>query len=340
MISVILPAGESVQDLDRSFRALVPDLSNVEVLVAGGGDAVAEWAADRPGLTHVQPGITDNPVADAVRDCAGDTLLFLEPGTVLSKGWVDALTKAAKGKSFGFATFGGKKPSSCAYAVSKAAYSDMGSGLPKGSRVSELPALAKNNKIESSALNVRAVGVGEGTGGSAKATTTVLMLQSNEPGILDLHLSPDLAAKAKRGLASTVMHCVGSGTSVKSVDASDRPIGVLVREAVDAGADKVVVVDPLVPGINQDVLRDAGEALDEADIVVGPTDCGHIYLLAVDCAKAAALDHLETGLPVSENTVDVFAQSANLDIAKLVELRSCNNLDDFRHLYCSGHINF
>jgi len=349
MISVIIPTGSTpdISAIDQTVRSLIPELGTTEVMLAGGGDAAAEYVADRPGLTHVPAGITDDARSDAVRDCEGDTILFLEPGTVLAKGWPAVLTKATKGK-FQLAPIKDRSGSEgSAYVVKKSAYRDLG-GLGKEAPLSDLPALATTNGIETSSVPVAATSGGASAvvaatakagGGRAIANTHIILLESGELGAVDGSVPEDLARRLKRALANSAMRSgAGLGTA-QTVDAADNSLGAVVDRAIADGADKVLLIDPQVPGVTETVLRNAINRLDEADLVVGPTHCGQCYLVGLDCGKAGALDGFESGLPISENDLDVHAERAGLRVAKAPELRSCNNLEEFRHFYCSGHIN-
>lgn len=358
MISIIVPTGNAtatpdLSALDQTVCALIPELGHTQVMVAGGGDAVAAYVADRPGLVHVPAGITGDARSDAVRDCDGDTILFLEPGTVLAKGWPAALAKATKG-SFGLAPIKGLDgEQGSAYVVKKSAYRDLG-GLNKDAALADLPGLATTNGIEISSVPVRstlggatvaaatataASGSSSGFGGGSIARTQILLLDSGERGRVDGSVPDKLARRLKHALSSSVLRSGARLGSVQTIDAGNHSIGALVDQAIADGADKVLLLDPQVPGVTESVLRDALNRLDESDLVVGPTDCGQCYLVGLDCGKAGALSGFETSLPISENALDNHADGVGLRVAKAPELRSCNTLDEFRHFYCSGHIN-
>jgi len=361
MITIIVPTGTATSEaatpdlssLDQTVRALIPELDTTQVMIAGGGDAVAEYVADRPGLVHVPAGITGDARADAVRDCEGDTILFLEPGTVLAKGWPAALTKATKG-SFGLAPIKGRDGSEgSAYVVKKSVYRELG-GLGKEAPLSDLPGIATTNGIEISKVPVHstlggasvaaaaaaaASGSGSGFGGGTFARTQILLFESGERGTVDASVPDHLAHKLKHALANQAMRSGARVGSVQTIEAGDSSIGALVDQAIAEGADKVLLLDPQVPGVTEAVLRNALNRLDESDLVVGPTHRGQCYLVGVDCGKAGSLDGFESGLPISENDLDNHAERTGLRVAKAPELRSCNNLEEFRHFYCSGHIN-
>lgn len=359
MISIIVPTGTAnseaapdLSSLDQTVCSLIPELGHTQVMIAGGGDEVAAYVADRPGLVHVPLGITGDARADAVRDCDGDTILFLEPGTVLAKGWPAALTKATKG-AFGLAPIKGRDGSEgSAYVVKKSAYRELG-GLGKDAALSDLTSIATTNGIPISSVPVRAtLGGASAAAASAAATsgsaspfggtiarTQILLLDSGERGTVDASVPDALARKLKHALSSNALRSGARLGSVQTIDAGDSSVGALVDKAIASGADKVLLLDPQVPGVTEQVLRDALNRLDESDLVVGPTDCGQCYLVGLDCGKAGALGGFETGLPISENAIDNHAERAGLRVAKAPELRSCNTIDEFRHFYCSGHIN-
>ena len=115
----------------------------------------------------------------------------------------------------------------------------------------------------------------------------------------------------------------------------DQSVGSLMSQAL-GDADKALLIDPSVPGIQQGLLRRALDQVDECDLVVGPTRKGACYLIGIDRGKASALTGLENGLPLSEDAVDAFARETGLSVRKLPELQCCESVEDYRHFYACG----
>ena len=100
-------------------------------------------------------------------------------------------------------------------------------------------------------------------------------------------------------------------------------------DAAALGYEQVVVVPGDVPGLDATVLAQAGRALEEASIVLGPSPDGGVYLLGcAPCRVPAFCDvRWQTGAVFS----DLCAQASGLGLTVRV-LRALGDVDRLRDL--------
>lgn len=102
-------------------------------------------------------------------------------------------------------------------------------------------------------------------------------------------------------------------------------------QSFSKGASKVIVVGIDTPDITPELYRDAFQALDQHDIVIGPSLDGGYYLLGMNKLH----HHLFHDIPWSTSTVfqDTVskASAAHLSAYKLPPLRDIDELDDLQH---------
>ena len=113
-----------------------------------------------------------------------------------------------------------------------------------------------------------------------------------------------------------------------------------MRKQFDAELEKVVLIDPICPEIDAGVLYDAFAALDNVDVVLGPTDDGECYLMG---CKPGFEDIFSKVDWTAGSTFQAAASAVRANGARsktLTRLRDIDAKEDFRSFYNMGFIQY
>lgn len=102
-------------------------------------------------------------------------------------------------------------------------------------------------------------------------------------------------------------------------------------QAFARGAARVAIVGSDVPECTRTHVRAALGALDNADLVLGPTHDGGYYLLALACPRPELFDDVAWSTPAVLPTTLARAETLGLTVHLLEELRDVDTLDDWQH---------
>jgi len=121
------------------------------------------------------------------------------------------------------------------------------------------------------------------------------------------------------------------GTDVQYRGQTPGDLGERMRAAIDdelRGATAVCVVGTDIPGLDESTLRQAFDALETHDVVIGPATDGGYYLIGMTRTRPELFD----GIPWSTARVlDLTlerAEAAGLSVARLEPRTDVDTLDD------------
>ena len=104
-----------------------------------------------------------------------------------------------------------------------------------------------------------------------------------------------------------------------------------IAEAVEHGADRVVVIGTDCPDVNASVVEHAFEQLDDADVVLGPATDGGYYLIGMSALHASLFAHIPWSTADTLRVTLDRARESRLSIALLEERNDIDTADDWRH---------
>jgi rSAM/selenodomain-associated transferase 1 len=98
------------------------------------------------------------------------------------------------------------------------------------------------------------------------------------------------------------------------------------------GAARVALVGTDAPGLSRETVVQALDALDTADVAIGPTDDGGYYLIALREPRPELFAGVAWSTPSVREQTRARAASAGLSIRELPRLRDVDTLQDLREL--------
>ncbi|HEX6983348.1 MAG TPA: TIGR04282 family arsenosugar biosynthesis glycosyltransferase [Balneolaceae bacterium] len=108
------------------------------------------------------------------------------------------------------------------------------------------------------------------------------------------------------------------------------------RKAFDEGASKVVIIGSDCPGLTSEVIKQAYDALDNDDLVIGPSKDGGYYLLGMNTFHPELFDDKPWSSSQVLNQTIKQAKKQELSFKLLTELNDIDtkeDLDKFREMY-------
>ncbi len=103
------------------------------------------------------------------------------------------------------------------------------------------------------------------------------------------------------------------------------------RELLRGGAGKVLLLAADVPDLGCEEITAACQALDEVDLVLGPTQDGGYYLIGQRKHYPSLYEHIEWGGPRVYRQTLQEAKKLDLAIRELPELLDIDTLEDWKH---------
>lgn len=97
------------------------------------------------------------------------------------------------------------------------------------------------------------------------------------------------------------------------------------------GARRVAIVGTDVPGVSRSAVGEALDALDAADVVLGPCEDGGYYLLALKAPRPSLFDGIAWSTPGVAAQTRARAAAAELAVRDLPVLRDVDTLEDLEH---------
>ena len=102
------------------------------------------------------------------------------------------------------------------------------------------------------------------------------------------------------------------------------------KKVIDRGSAKTIIVGTDIPDVSSDIIRKAFQALDNSDIVIGPSNDGGYYLLGMKKLYKGLFSGIEwSGNSVLSATLDKI-NSLNLSYSILPELIDIDTEDDLK----------
>ncbi len=103
-----------------------------------------------------------------------------------------------------------------------------------------------------------------------------------------------------------------------------------VVESLARGAHAVALVGSDLPGLTRETLEEAFDALERADLVLGPALDGGYYLLALRQPHAGLFEGIAWSTSTVREQTEERARSAGLRVHTLSPLRDVDTLEDLR----------
>jgi rSAM/selenodomain-associated transferase 1 len=97
------------------------------------------------------------------------------------------------------------------------------------------------------------------------------------------------------------------------------------------GAGRVVLVGTDAPGVSRETVREAFDALDTADLVLGPAEDGGYYLVALRTPRPELFAGMAWSTPSVREETLARAGAAGLSVRGLAPLHDIDTLDGLRH---------
>jgi len=107
-------------------------------------------------------------------------------------------------------------------------------------------------------------------------------------------------------------------------------MGAAFARAFDRGAERVAIVGTDSPAVSRATVSDALDALDEADVVVGPAEDGGYYLLALGQPRAELFEGVAWSTPAVLDETLARAATGGLRVRQLARLRDIDTWADLR----------
>ena len=114
----------------------------------------------------------------------------------------------------------------------------------------------------------------------------------------------------------------GEDLGARMADAFDR--------AFRRGATRVVIVGTDAPGVSRETAIEAFQALDEADVVVGPAEDGGYYLLGLKARRPDLFEGVDWSTPEVLDQTRARVAAAGLTMRELRRRCDVDTLDDLR----------
>lgn len=371
MISVILPIGNELSALTRSLKSFGADRDKVEIVIASASEAVADAVARQNGVVFVSATGYRAALCNAGAAAAtGDVLLFLHPGVTIERNWREAVEKAVAKESFGVGSFrlrtgpqglkgltnrifAAPTVSTHALFMKSATFSAIGGFPDEASEGAAFIAKAMDQDVGVQTLDL-SITLPEAVGSSGPETEQVAVILmgsgSSNPlaevasslfGEQDVpRISSSLIHKQLRiirGLCGPVSVYASGLPEAHLANLDDSPL-LAAQQACQLGSKKVLLIDALQPGLTRCHLQSALKALDEVDLVVGPTDIGSCFLLGLDCARADDLAGSSLELPVTQEAIEQLASAQELNTRSISELVRVRSKSDLLHYYGMGEL--
>jgi len=106
-----------------------------------------------------------------------------------------------------------------------------------------------------------------------------------------------------------------------------------VGRAFARGASRVAVVGTDAPGVARETVVAALDALDAADVVIGPTEDGGYYLLALREPRPEHFAGIAWSTPLVADETRARAAAAGLVVHEIERLRDVDTIEDLRALW-------
>ena len=113
-----------------------------------------------------------------------------------------------------------------------------------------------------------------------------------------------------------------------------------MRNQFDSEIEKVVLIDPICPELDAGVLYDAFAALDNVDVVLGPTDDGECYLMGCKPGYEQIFSKVDWTAGSTFQAASSAVRANGARSKTLTRLRDLDGKDDFRALYNMGYIQY
>ena len=117
-------------------------------------------------------------------------------------------------------------------------------------------------------------------------------------------------------------------------------ISTAMTKQFDAGLEKVLLIDPICPTLDTGIIGEAIFALDEVDVVLGPTDDGECYLVGCRAGFEELLGQMDWNSESSFQALSTLVRSKGGRSKSLPRLRDIDNKDDFREFFNMGFIQY
>lgn len=131
------------------------------------------------------------------------------------------------------------------------------------------------------------------------------------------------------------------GKAVKSYIQVEGDLGVRMKTAIQQTltySEKVVLMGSDCPGISQEIIQKAFEALDHSEIVLGPTEDGGYYLIGMKKCYQSVFENITwSTTDVLKQTVEA-AEMNKISLAMLPTLRDIDEEEDYRYYLNLGLI--
>ena len=102
------------------------------------------------------------------------------------------------------------------------------------------------------------------------------------------------------------------------------------KKVIDKGSKKTVIIGTDIPDISSEIIRKAVKALDNSDVVIGPSNDGGYYLLGMKKLHRALFSGIEWS---SESVLSLTVEKLNilnLSYSMLPELIDVDTEDDLK----------
>ncbi len=104
-----------------------------------------------------------------------------------------------------------------------------------------------------------------------------------------------------------------------------------IAEAIEGGAERVVVIGTDCPEVDATVVQDAFERLESADVVLGPATDGGYYLIGMSTLQASLFAQIPWSTADTLRVTLERARESGLSIALLEKRSDIDTADDWRH---------
>ncbi|MCK5125604.1 MAG: TIGR04282 family arsenosugar biosynthesis glycosyltransferase [candidate division Zixibacteria bacterium] len=95
--------------------------------------------------------------------------------------------------------------------------------------------------------------------------------------------------------------------------------------------DRAILIGSDIPGIDQCHIEESRQLLDNADLVLGPTEDGGYYLIGLKLTQKALFSGIDWGTDLVFSQTLQKAMQLNLIVKQLPRLRDLDTIEDMRH---------